>query len=165
MTPRTLIVPIAGLAISLPLVTGSGTAHAADPIINVGATEVVAAPDVEHVGVYPYVAGSLAFPLSVGVLIPSLGVEMSPELSRWGFVAVVTFDVPMTPRIGLDVLVSAIHDQDGGDWGGSAFLAGGGLGMSFVVDRFVVSPSISLFGGLNTPGWSVVPGLNLAYGL
>jgi hypothetical protein len=138
-------------------------AQAADPALNVGAIEVVALPDGEHVGVYPYAAVSLAFPVGNVVIIPSVGLEYSPELGRGGFVGGLVLDVPVTSTIGVDFLISAIHDQPGTQWTQAIFYLGGGAGVSITAGPIVVSPFVALYGGVNVAAWSIVPGLNVAY--
>jgi hypothetical protein len=150
---------------ALTATLAAARARAADPALNVGAIEVVSAPDGKHLGAYPYVAGSLAFPFKRVTLIPGLGIEASPDAGRWGLVGSLVADFPIRGRVGLDLLVVAIHDQSGLSWADALFFFGGGIGASVTVERWILSPSVCVFYGLSAPGWSVVPGLNLSYPL
>jgi hypothetical protein len=135
---------------------------AAPIALNAGAIEVVGVPDPTHLGVYPYVGVSTLVPTEHVAIIPSLAIEWSPEFSRWGFVASVAADYSLTPRLGLDVNVTLIHDQGGGAFGDAAFFLGAGPGISVFVGRTTISPYLSAFHGLNVSGWSIVPGVNVA---
>ena len=132
---------------------------------NAGALEVVGVPGGTHLGVYPYLGGSLILPGERVTLVTGLAVEWSPESDRWGLVATFTADVALSPRLGLDLNLAVIHDKAGGDLGGAAFFAGAGPGLSIFAGRWTVSPFVSLFHGLNVSGWSLVPGVNVAVGL
>lgn len=140
-------------------------ARAADPAVNVGVIEVVGFPGAEHLGVYPYAAFSLTFPLGVVNLIPALGLEASPDVRRWGLAGTLTADFPLTPRLGVDAIAGVLHDQDGLSFKDALFLAGVGGGVSISAGSLVVSPSLMVFKALNATGWSLVPGINLAWGL
>jgi len=145
------------------LLGSSAVGHAADPALSVGATEAIAVPNGAHLGMYPYVAVSLGVPVEGVALIPGLGVEYSPDASRWGFVATFTLDVPLSSKISGDLLIGAAHDQSGGDWDHAVLLVGGGIGISIVTENVVVSPSVSIYGALDGSGWSLSPGLNFAH--
>jgi hypothetical protein len=141
-------------------------ALAAGPIeqrsaINVGFIEVVALPTPAHVGLYPYVAGSMIWLFDWFTVVPSLGVEWSPQLRRWGLVGGVGMNFALTERFSVDVNVKMIHDQTGNDWNNADFLLGGGAGVSFYLRDVAVSPYLNLFRGLTRSSWSLVPGLNL----
>ncbi len=141
---------------------GSAAPSLAEQVaLNVGALEV-AAPSAAHVGAYSYLAGSLIIPTESVSWIASLGMEYSPELEAWGLVAGLTVDYAVSEGLGLDLIGTIIHDQVKADWGQAVFFAGIGIGTSVFLERWTLSPSISLFRGLNAPAWSVAPGLNLA---
>lgn len=160
MRPRFL----APALLAVVLATSPAAARAADPAVNAGAIEVVGFPGPEHLGVYPYAAFSLTFPLGKVNLIPALGIEASPDVKRWGFAGTFTADFPVSDRLGVDAIAGAIHDQDGLAFKDAIFLAGLGGGVSITAGHLVVSPSIMAFKGLNVSGWSLVPGVNLAWG-
>jgi|KBSMisStaDraftv2_1062788.scaffolds.fasta_scaffold1192939_1 hypothetical protein len=152
----------AAVLAGLVLVGASTTAHAADFAVNTGFVEVVIIPEREHLGFYPYLGVSLAFPLPKLTLIPELTVEASPDARRWGFVATLVADFAVHRCIGLDVDVTLLHDQPGGDFGAAEFLVGVGGGFSIFVGTWTLSPFVNVFRDLSVPGWAVVPGLNLA---
>jgi hypothetical protein len=139
-------------------------ALAGDFSANAGAIEVVGEPGGDHLGVYPYIAVSQLIPAGKVALIPSLGVEWSPEFGHWGFVPALTADWSLG-RVGLDLNVALIHDQQDHHWGDAAFLAGGGPGMSIYLGKWTVSSYVSWFSGLNVSGGAVVPGLNVSRSL
>jgi hypothetical protein len=146
------------------LAASPAAVRAADPAVNAGAIEVIGFPGPEHLGVYPYLAFSLTFPLGTVNLIPALGVEASPDVRRWGFAGTFTADFPVSDRLGVDAIAGVIHDQDGLAFRDAIFLAGLGGGVSITAGHLVVSPSIMAFKGINVSGWSLVPGLNLSWG-
>jgi hypothetical protein len=140
----------------------------ADPAfaVNASVIEVRALPGGTHVGTYPGVGVSAAFSFDRLTVIPQLGVEYDFANKRAGFVPLVTLDYSIIPdRVGLDLGLILIHDQDRLDFSTSQFYAGPGIGFSVFLGRFTVSPFCNLFRGLNTHDWSLVPGLNLAVGL
>ena len=142
-------------------------AQALDVALNAGAIEVVGLKPspVKHVAVYPSVGVSLVKPLEHLTLIPGLAVEAAPELGAWGLVASLVADFAVSDRLGLDLDVTVLHDQVGGDVRGAAFLAGGGVGCSLFFGKLTVSPFVNLFVGLNVEGLSLVPGVNVAWAL
>lgn len=141
----------------------SGPALAADPAVNVGVIENIAVPDTEHLGVYPYVSGSLVISPRENVLIvPGVGFEYSPEFNRWGFVGTLVFDYAFSESVGFDIVTTILHDQTAADFDDALWFLGIGPGMTFVTESVAISPSVSLYRGLTAPGWSVVPGLNVA---
>jgi hypothetical protein len=137
-------------------------AIAANPSINVGVVDLVA-PTADHLGAYPYVAVSVMIPTQRVTLVPTVGVEWSPELGAWGFSGCVVVDVPVAKRIGLDLIGSLIHDQSGTAFGDAAFYAGLGGGVSVFHETWTISPSVSVLRGLNVGGWTLAPAVNLAY--
>jgi hypothetical protein len=150
------------VALALALVGASAPARAYDFAVNTGFVEVVLIPERAHLGLYPYIGVSLAFVLPKVTLIPELTVEASPDAGRWGFVATLVADFAVHRRIGLDVDVTILHDQPGGDFGAAEFLVGAGGGFSIFVGTWTLSPYVNVFRDLSVPGWAVVPGLNLA---
>lgn len=140
-----------------------GTAKAQDFAVNAGAIEVMAIPDGIHLGAYPYLGGSLVFPTKEITFVPGLSVEWSPEFNRWGFVANLVLDRPLNDKIGLDLNLALTHDQEGSKWDEAAFLFGFGPGVSVFLGPLTISPSFCFFRGLNVPGWSFVPGVNISY--
>ncbi|HVO29573.1 MAG TPA: hypothetical protein VMV18_02510 [bacterium] len=144
------------------MVLAPGFARAADFAWNVGAIEVVGEPGSDHLGVYPYAALSAVVPVGKVAIIPAVGVEWSPEFGHWGFVGTITADYALGKRVGLDLNVAFIHDQQDHHWSDAAFLAGGGPGCSFYLDKWTVSPYLSWFQGLNASGGAIVPGVNIA---
>jgi len=152
----------AGIVAGLALVGAAATARAADFAVDTGFVEVVLIPERQHLGFYPYVGVSLAFALPRLTLIPELTVEASPDAGRWGFVATLVADFAVHRRVGLDVDVTLLHDQPGGDFGAAEFLVGFGGGFSIFVGTWTFSPFVNVFRDLSVAGWAVVPGLNLA---
>ena len=157
--------PCGRLALAMALLAAPAPAAAFDTAVNVGAIEIVSLPERQHIGAYPYLAVSLAFPLRRVTLIPSLGMEASPELARFGVVASFTADFPVRGPFGLDLVATLIHDQAGSAVAAALFFFGVGVGASWTHGHFTLSPSLNAFTGLNTPGFSLVPALNLAYTL
>jgi hypothetical protein len=151
------------LLIALALVL-SARAEAMDVALNLGFIEAVAAPGGAHIGAYPSVGVSLAFPLKHVTLIPSLSVEVA-ETGHWGFVGSFVTDFPVTDWLGLDLDVTLIHDQPGGDFDHAELLVGAGLGCSFFFGKNALSPFVNVFRDVTVSGWAIVPGLNLAIGL
>jgi hypothetical protein len=137
-------------------------AAAYDFAVNAGAVEVVVIPERQHLGFYPYLGFSLVFPLRRVTLIPQLTVEAAAESGHWGFVLSLVADFQVQARLGLDVDVTVLHDQLRGDLGTAEFLVGAGVGFSVFVGRWTISPYLNLFRDLSTPGWALVPGINLA---
>jgi hypothetical protein len=137
-------------------------AYASTPSLNAGVVDLVA-PTADHLGAYPYVALSMIVPKDHVTLIPTIGIEWSPELSAWGFNGALVVDVPVAKTVGLDVIASLVHDQVGGEWNKAAFYAGIGGGCSIFRDTWTFSPSVSLLRGLNVGGWSLAPALNVSY--
>jgi hypothetical protein len=138
--------------------------RAADFSVNAGFLEVVAIP-LAHAGFYPYLGGAVTEPVGPVAVVGSLSLEWSPDQGRGGVVAVGTLDIPLNSRIGIDVNLAFIHDQPGLRFAESEFYLGGGPGVSLFFGRLTVSPFLSCFFGLKTPGLSVVPGLNIAWTL
>jgi hypothetical protein len=102
-------------------------------------------------------------PVKEGVtFVGSLSLEWSFEQQRGGFVAVGSFDFLVRPWFGVDLNVAFIHDQPGLRFAEAEFFLGAGPGVSFFVGKWSVSPFLNFFGGLRTPGASLVPGLNVA---
>ncbi|MBI5077040.1 hypothetical protein HZB94_01525 [Candidatus Falkowbacteria bacterium] len=153
---------LAGMVIALTLFW-AGTAGAQDLAVNAGAIEVMAIPDEIHLGAYPYLGGSLVIPTKEVTLVPGLSVEWSPEFNRWGFVANLVLDRPLNDRIGLDLNLALTHDQEGNKWDEAVFLLGFGPGASIFLGQWTISPSFCFFRGLNVPGWTFVPGVNISY--
>ena len=139
-------------------------ARAVDVALNLGVIEALELPGGAHIGAYPSVGVSLAFPLKHVTLIPSLSVEMA-ETGRWGFVVSFVNDFPVRDWIGVDLDVTLIHDQPGGDFRKSELLLGAGIGCSFFFGKNALSPFINVFRDLSVAGWAIVPGINLAAGL
>lgn len=145
------------------VVISPATSMAYDIGANVGVIHVRSLPDGATVGTYPYVAASLAIPMPRVTLLPSLGIEWAPDVNRWGFVGSLVADYRLNEAIGLDLSMTLIHDQDTAKFSDAILLLGGGFGISFFVKQWTFSPSVSFFHGLNVAGWSLVPGLNMAY--
>ena len=155
-TVTALLIALAGcFAVARP-------AHAADFAVNSGAVEVVGIPARRHIGFYPYLGLSLAFPLPKVTLIPELAVEASPDAARWGFVLTLVADFAVHRRLGLDVDVTILHDQAGADFGAAEFLLGAGVGFSVFVGTWTLSPYVNVFRDVSVAGWALVPGFNLA---
>ncbi|HEX6835712.1 MAG TPA: hypothetical protein VF334_04025 [Polyangia bacterium] len=149
------------LAVAL-VVAAAAPAHAYDVAVNTGFVEVIGLPERQHIGFYPYLGVSLAFPLRRVTLVPELTVEASPDSARWGFVATLVADFQVQRRLGLDLDVTLLHDQPGGDFGAAEFLLGAGVGFSVFVGTWTISPYVNVFRDLSVAGWALVPGLNLA---
>ncbi|MEK7159825.1 MAG: hypothetical protein AAB766_04990 [Patescibacteria group bacterium] len=130
---------------------------------NIGAIEVINLPDEAHLGLYPYIAGSIIVPAGSTSLVTTLGVEWSPEFKRWGFVPSFMVDVPVASWLGLDVMTSFVHDQEGSDWNSALFFLGFGPGATVYLGHWSVSPSFVTYRGLNVQAWTFVPGLNVGY--
>jgi hypothetical protein len=143
----------------------AGEARAFDVTVGAGATELLALDPLQHVAVYPAVGVSLVQPFEHVTLIPSLSVEYAPETGYWGLVLALVADFPVSDRVGLDVNVTLLHDQPGAKFSEAGYYIGAGVGCSVFLGKWTVSPLVDVFRGLNVPGWSLVPGVNVAYTL
>ncbi len=150
-----------GLVLSVVLLAAPA-ARAVDFGLNVGALEVVLLPPA-HGGFYPYVGAFVAVPV-VGALtfLASLSIEWSFDQQHGGLVLVLTADYQLTSFFGVDLNVALIHDQPGVRFAESQFFLGAGPGVTFFIGKWTLSPFVNFFGGLSTPGASIVPGLNVA---
>jgi hypothetical protein len=149
----------------LAVVFVSTQAHAADVALNAGALEVVALPGPVHGGFYPYLGMSLAIPVQGVTLIPSLSIEFAPENSHWGLVGILTADIALTEKLGLDFDVALIHDQPGFKNLEAVLYVGGGAGVSFFIGKWTLSPYVNVFTAFGAGGFSIVPGFNAAFTL
>jgi hypothetical protein len=140
----------------------AGPAWAGDLELTGGASEAVALPHTAHLGVYPYAAVSIVFPYTHLSVTPGLGLEYSPDTGHWGFMGSLTVEVPITPRLGGDVIVAVAHDQAGSQWRDAQLLVGGGLGVSIATKQFVTSPSICIYTTVGSIAWSLVPGISVS---
>ena len=138
-------------------------ARAVDVALNLGFIEAVTEHGA-HIGAYPSVGVSLAFPLRHVTLIPSLSLEAA-DTGHWGFVGSFVTDFPVTDWLGLDLDVTLIHDQPGGDFDHAELLVGAGVGCSFFFGKTALSPFVNVFRDVTVAGWAIVPGVNLAIGL
>lgn len=144
--------------------------NAADPVFNAGALEVMTLPDLEHVGAYGYVGGSVIIPMNDDlVLIPGLSVEFSPNVAdeaHWGLVGTLVGSYALNDAATVDGIFTLLHDQVGGDFGGAAVFAGLGVGYTQLLGKISVSPSVSVYYDLVTgSGASFAPLLNIGYAL
>ena len=98
-------------------------------------------------------------------LIPSLSVEVAPENWHWGLVAILTADLALTEKLGLDFDVALIHDQPGFKGLEAVFYIGGGTGVSFFLGKWTLSPFVNFFTAFGAGGFSIVPGFNAAFAL
>lgn len=146
------------IAIQLFSITG----RAQEVGLNSGLVEIInlQAPP-QHVGLYPYLAVSMAKEWEGWVIAPNVGLEVSPELGAWGAVLSATADRPMVEHLGWDLLATVIHDQYRSDFKHAKFYMGVGTGFSFLFDAWSISPSMSVFRGLNNSEWSLVPIVNV----
>jgi hypothetical protein len=139
-------------------------ARAVDVSVQFGVLEVVLVPSVSHAGLYPNVGLGFGFPLGHRLtLLTGVALEVSPDQGRGGLVVTGTLDWQVAEHLGLDLNVAAIHDQPGLKFASSEFFLGAGPGVSVLLGRWTLSPFLSLFHGVNVPGFSLVPGLNVAY--
>jgi hypothetical protein len=153
---------VRGAAVMLLIALWAVPARAFDVAVNTGAVEVIGIPKRQHLGFYPNLGLSLVFPLRKVTLIPELSVEAAAESGRWGFVASLVADFAVHRRLGLDVDVTILHDQPGGDFRAAEILLGAGVGFSVFLGQWTVSPFVNVFGDVSVPGWALVPGINFA---
>lgn len=146
----------ATLLLTAPLATADEVA------ITAGASESVALPHTAHEGVYSSAAVSLVHTYEHFSLSPTVGVEYSPDTSRWGFIGMVDLDVPLSATVGGDVIVAVAHDQPGSQWRDAVLLVGGGLGVSIATKQFVTSPSVCIYTTVGALSWSLVPGISVS---
>lgn len=148
-------------ALVLALAVVATPAGAVDFGLSFGALEVVLLPPA-HGGFYPYVGASVAVPFAERfAFIGSVSYEFSFDQLRGGFVVVATLDWAVTQRVGVDLNVAFIQDMPGVDFSKSELYLGAGPGVSFFLGKWTVSPFVNFFGGLVTPGASIVPGVNV----
>jgi len=141
----------------------ASVASAADPSISVGASENVTLTDGEHAGFYPSVMVGLGFEAGPVEIVPALGVEGCAELGTWGFLGAVVVDIPVHEYVGIDLAAQVAHDQEGGDWDGAVLAVGGGVGASFYLDPWSISPMVSLLGIPGEPGLFISPSISVGY--
>jgi hypothetical protein len=151
--------------IAAVIAASAAGASAADFALSAGALELVSPSAPHHLGVYGYVAASVVVPSEHVTLVSSVGIEGSPELGAWGLIVGIVADFPVSDHVGVDAIATFVHDQIGERWNEAAFYAGAGAGVSFFVDRWTISPSVVALGGLNVGGWTLAPGINLAFTL
>ena len=153
MTPRALVVAVA---------LAASPASAVDFGVGVGVLEIILVPPA-HGGFYVYAGGSVAVPFANQfAFIGSVSYEFSPDQLHSGFVVVATLDWAVTKRVGLDLNVAFIQDMPGVNFTKSELYLGAGPGVSIFIDKWTLSPFVNFFGGLITPGASIVPGLNVS---
>jgi hypothetical protein len=141
----------------------SRTARADNQVAVVaGLAEAISVPAVAHEGAYSYAAVALVMPAGQLAVVPSLAVEYAPDTRHWGFVGAVLVDIPVTPAVGFDIIVSAGHDQPGARWHEATFAAGGGVGLSITTALAVISPSVCLFADVGSGDLSATPGISVA---
>ncbi|MCC6333588.1 MAG: hypothetical protein IT380_06340 [Myxococcales bacterium] len=141
------------------------SAQAADFGLNLGVLEVILLPPA-HGGFYVYAGGSVAVPIGKGfTFVGSVSIEWSFDQMRGGFVVVSSLDYVVHEHVGLDVNLVFIEDQPGLRFNEAQLFLGGGPGASFFVGKWTFSVFFSVLGGLNVPGVSLVPGVNVAYTL
>lgn len=130
----------------------------------VGTVETLSLPQSTHIGLYLYggVATTVAISQTV-TLLPSMSVEWSPELGRWGFVATGTMDALVSKTLGLDVQILLVHDQPAWQFGEAMFYAGPGAGLSIYFGSSTISPSVNVLYGLSDGSWSLTPALNVSW--
>ena len=128
-----------------------------------GAVEAIGGPGGGHLGLYPYVAASVGLPVAGVSIIPGVGVEYSPDASRWGFVGTVAIEKPLTEKVAVDVLVSATHDQSSMQWSEAVFSVGAGVALSIATEHVAIAPMLSVSAAIDGSGWCVAPGVNVAH--
>jgi hypothetical protein len=142
-------------------------ARADRPWINLGASEILLLPDVEHYAVYGYVAVTL--PINVEwqelYVIPGLGFEIAPEVERGGFTGYLTLERALSPRVAGDLLLVVVHDQERLDGDSAVFSFGVGLGVSIALGELSLSPSISAYRPFDASDWSLAPTMNVSHSL
>lgn len=154
LRPRCLA--LATVAISAPAHAGLNA--------NLGLAESLALPG-GHTGLYVFGGLSADFAAGPLFLTPWLGAEVSPDAERWGFVFSLNLDLPISETVGIDLLLSTVHDQAGARWAEASFYQGFGLGVSIAADPFVVSPALLWFVGLDAPSHGLSPAVNVALAL
>jgi hypothetical protein len=158
---------LAAATIATRVLAAPRGAHAGPPTPwwNVGVSEVVLLPEPQHYAAYGYVAVTLPIPTGWHELyvIPGLGFEVAPEVSRGGGLAALTFERMLGTRVAGDLIVSLVHDQERLDFDGALFSLGLGAGVSIAVGDFSLSPSCYVYRVLGSPDWSFAPTLNLAH--
>lgn len=159
---RPLLAPAVAAAVASAALASSLPARAADFAVDAGAVEVVTLPERQHAGFYPYVGFSFVIPFRRLALVPGLAVEAAPETGRWGFVGSLLVDFPVHARLGLDLDVTLLHNQFGGDFRHADVFLGAGVGFSIFLGSFTVSPYANVFRDLVADAWAIVPGLNVA---
>jgi len=137
------------------------------PAVTIGVLEVVGASHgIEHFGIYSTLGFSATVPLhGPWAIIPSVGLEFSPEFGNWGGTFYLTLDRVIHEGrrviVTLDPYVGLIHDAapDGSGDFEHSFLAGAGVGPSFVIGRTTLSPSVGVYANLETGDVVVSPTL------
>jgi hypothetical protein len=158
--------PVLALLLAAPVFLAARDAHAVDVWMNAGASEVVIVPDATHYAVYGYVA--ITVPFDTGwhgiYVIPGLGFELAPEVERGGFTGYLTAEKSVSGSVAADLIVTFVHDQSGVSSDDAVFSVGLGVGVSIVMGRAALSPSLSMYRTLDdAAGWSLAPTLNVAY--
>jgi hypothetical protein len=133
--------------------------------LSVGGSEVVTVPDVEHAGFYATASVMLSVETGPVWLIPSLGVEVSPDLGNGGATASLTVEraALFGERVAGDVILSLIHDQHALEWDGATLSYGVGAGVSITVGSVVLSPALYVYRTVDVDGWTAAPTVTLAF--
>ena len=117
---------------------------------------------IDHMAFYPGMSLSLTYEVGPWALSPSLGLEWAVDATYWGLMAMLYADHPINDNFGFDIILAAMHDQEGDDWTNAEMFLGAGTGVSwFINDRVALTPNVLLYYGLRTNTWALAPGVNL----
>jgi len=130
---------------------------------NIGVVEVASLPSSQHIGFYLYAGISKQINTNNITFIPSLSLELSPEIKCWGLVASITADVQVSDLLGIDAQIMLVHDQPAWHFDQATFSAGPGIGFSLYLGSITISPNLSALYGLNSSGWVLVPACNISF--
>ena len=120
-----------------------------DVVPQVGLFEVVDVPSLAYQGLYVFGGLTLSFDVKKVFINPTLSIEYAPDTGRWGFFGGITVDVPVRDGVGLDIGPIVVHDMVGNDWANAQYYLGLYLGATFTSGKWMVSPALVLYQGVN----------------
>ena len=117
---------------------------------------------IDHMAFYPGMSLSFTYEVGPWALSPSLGLEWAADATYWDIMAMLYADHPINDNFGFDIILAAMHDQEGDNWTNAEMFLGAGSGLSWLMnDRAVLTPNVLLYYGLRTNTWALAPGVNL----
>ena len=157
-------IPVLMGAVLVGLLSTAQPANAQDVGLNVWGMEFATLEDngVKHMAFYPGMSLSLTVEAGDWAISPSLGAEWAADGEFWGLMTMLYLDRPVSPHVGLDIILAGMHDQVGNDWANAEFFVGAGGGLTWYTnDRVALTPNVLVYYGVRTNTWALAPGVNL----